>query len=324
LSPNNIIINSNAPPDEPALYLVDFDAFVAPAAGANRDICVAEGGTFGTEGYCPADLGTRAARGDSSVAPYSDRYGRDMLTLELLLMHPLLSPDDPPAKWNPVVLDRLYGAWRAACDPARRQTLAHLDVPAVFSLSEAGRPTSMQVAEGLGIELPESPMLCTDEQLSAAIPGFRSVSAHVRKQRRRRPAPSRVGKQSRQAAPSRVPSLNQWMSSAQVVPRTYRRMRRPTRPSVPRDDLGTIIATVLFMALIWSAIFFIPMSSCEGPRGSSRQRRIEVNVPNGQYSRHLVVRPANDLDLPGISWIGAEVRMVRTRATNDDGWTVAS
>ena len=33
LSPNNIVVDPKAPPGEPALYLIDFDAFVAAAAG---------------------------------------------------------------------------------------------------------------------------------------------------------------------------------------------------------------------------------------------------------------------------------------------------
>ena len=130
LSPNNIVIDLDAPPNEPALYLIDFDAFVAPAAGADQAIDLADGGTYGTEGYCPPDLGSRAGAGDGSVAPYSDRYGRDILMLELLFMDSVLSPDDCASSWNRDRLERQYAAWRASCDPARRQTLAHLEPPA--------------------------------------------------------------------------------------------------------------------------------------------------------------------------------------------------
>ena len=86
LSPNNIVIDRDAPAGEPALYLIDFDAFVAPAAGRSQAVDVAGGGTFGTDGYCPPDLAARAAAGDGAAAPYSDRYGRNMLILELLLI----------------------------------------------------------------------------------------------------------------------------------------------------------------------------------------------------------------------------------------------
>ena len=247
LSPNNIVIDLNAPPNEPALYLIDFDAFVAPAAGSDQAIDVAEGGTFGTEGYCPPDLGSRAGAGDGSAAPYSDRYGRDMLILELLLMDSVLSPDDPPEKWNRDRLQQLSAAWQASCDPARRQTLAHLGIPEVFSLSEQQRPTSMDLAAGLGLELPESPVICTDVQIShspSALPGIRSVSAHVQQWPRRRPAPVRARKQSRQAAPAQSQSLNQWLVSAQVVTRTLRRTRKPGHSSLPKRDLKLLVSVM--------------------------------------------------------------------------------
>ena len=162
LSPNNIVIDPDAPADEPALYLIDFDAFVAPAAGSDRAVAVAEGGTYGSEGYCPTDLSSRAAAGDGSAAPYSDRYGRDMLILELLFMDSVLPAEDPAEKWNRGGLQQSYAAWQASCDPTRRQVLAHLNVPEVFSLSEQQRPTSTQLAAALGLELPEGPVICTD------------------------------------------------------------------------------------------------------------------------------------------------------------------
>ncbi len=56
-------------PDEPALYLIDFDAFVAPAAGPYQALDVAAGGTYGTEGYCPPELAARAARGTARRRP---------------------------------------------------------------------------------------------------------------------------------------------------------------------------------------------------------------------------------------------------------------
>ena len=115
LSPNNIVIDPAAPAGDPALCLIDFDAFVAPAAGPDRAVNLAAGGTYGTEGYCPPDLGARAAAGDGSAAPYSDRYGRDVLILELLLMDPGFSPDDPPAIWDRQRLGRAYAQWRASC-----------------------------------------------------------------------------------------------------------------------------------------------------------------------------------------------------------------
>ena len=69
LSPNNVVIDLNAQHDDPSLYLIDFDAFVAPAAGANRAVTVAKGGTYGTEGYCPPDLAAAASEGDGASRP---------------------------------------------------------------------------------------------------------------------------------------------------------------------------------------------------------------------------------------------------------------
>ena len=155
LSPNNVVIDLDARPDDPALYLIDFDAFFAAAAGANRAVTVAEGGTYGTEGYCPPDLAAAASAGDGSAAPYSDRYGRDMLLLEFLLMGRSLPADDPLAYWNREQLQRQFAAWRARSDPKCVRTLCHLDPVTVFKLHEPERPTSVDLAIGLGLSLPE-------------------------------------------------------------------------------------------------------------------------------------------------------------------------
>lgn len=159
LSPNNIVIDLAAGPDRPALYLIDFDAFVAPAAEGNQAVTVAEGGTFGTAGYCPPDLAAAAAGGDASAAPYSDRYARDMLLLELLIMGCGLSPDDPPQLWNREQLDRRYAAWQARCDPGHLRTLSHLDPATLFTLAEQERPASTELAAGLGLPLPTGRLL---------------------------------------------------------------------------------------------------------------------------------------------------------------------
>jgi hypothetical protein len=154
LSPNNIVINLDARGYEPALYLIDFDAFVAPTMGANKAVAVAEGGTYGTDGYCPPTLAALASAGDGSTAPYSDRYGRDMLLMELLLMDRGLSPDDPPSGWDCDQLQRRCAAWRARCDLASLRTLSHFDPATVFALAEQDRPASTQLATGLGLSLP--------------------------------------------------------------------------------------------------------------------------------------------------------------------------
>jgi serine/threonine protein kinase len=156
LSPNNIVINIDARLDQPALYLIDFDAFVASAAEGNEAVTAAEGGTYGTEGYCPPQLAAAAGNGEGSVAPYSDRYGRDMLLLELLIMDCGLSPDDPPSQLSPDQLQRRYVAWRARGDC---RALSHLEPATVFALAEQDRPASVELAAGLGISLPAKPLL---------------------------------------------------------------------------------------------------------------------------------------------------------------------
>ena len=155
---NNIVIDLEAGPDRPALYLIDFDAFVAPAAGGNAAVTVAEGGTFGTEGYCPPDLPAAAAGGDGSAAPYSDRYARDMLLVELLLIESGLSPDNPPSVWSHETLQR-RGGWLARGDPGCLQTLSHLDPATVFTLAEKDRPPSAELAARLGLSLPPGRLL---------------------------------------------------------------------------------------------------------------------------------------------------------------------
>ena len=219
LSPNNLIVDPAAPPDEPALYLIDFDAFVAAAAGPDQSIDVASGGTYGTEGYCPPDLGARAAAGDESAAPYSDRYGRDMLDVGVAAdgARPLAGRStggvEIASGWStpmPRGGRRAIRPGASAGPPGR--------APGLFA-ARAQRPTSMQLAAALGLTLPESPVICAElpaPRTPSAIPGIRSISAHVQQRGGRpaaRAAPSRAAPQSRQAAPSRTQPLSQWLVS---------------------------------------------------------------------------------------------------------------
>jgi hypothetical protein len=159
LSPNNVIVDLAALPDDPMLYVIDYDAFVAPAAGALQAITVAEGGTWGTDGYCPPDLAAKVAAGDLSVAPYSDRCGRDMLLLEFLLMGLGLPADDAVGRWDHDQLQRQFAAWRGRSDPLSVKALEHLDPAVIFTLKEEDRPSSVDVAVGLGLALPERRVL---------------------------------------------------------------------------------------------------------------------------------------------------------------------
>ena len=259
LSPNNIVIDPAAPAGDPALCLIDFDAFVAPAAGPDRAVDLAAGGTYGTEGYCPPDLGARAAAGDGSgralFRPLRARRADPGIAADGSRLLAGRSAGD----LEPRTARSAYAQWRASCGkggqspfartaPAKGDCppfpLAHLDLPEVFSLSEAQRPSSMRLAAGLGLELPEAPVICTDLPVPRSpsdIPGIRSVSAQVQQRRRRRtralPRP-----QGRQAAPSKTQPLSHWLASAQVVPRKLRRVRQ--RAAAPKDDPGSVIIVI--------------------------------------------------------------------------------
>ncbi len=100
LSPNNIVIDLESPARSPGLYLIDFDAFVAPAAEGNESVTVAEGGTYGTEGYCPPGSGSRGGcRGRWFRGRLFGSLWADMLLVELLFMDCGLAADDPPSIW---------------------------------------------------------------------------------------------------------------------------------------------------------------------------------------------------------------------------------
>ncbi len=244
LSPNNVVIDLGAPPHEPALYLIDFDAFVAAAAEANQVVTVAEGGTYGTEGYCPPDLAAAASAGDGSAAPYSDRYGRDMLLVEFLLMGSGLPADDPLVYWNREQLQRQFTAWRARTDPKCVQALGHLDPATVFTLDESERPSSVALAVGLGMSLPERRVLRRVTELTRPTPavlGFRPTIVGPGRGSRTSPgAAQRPGQRLRRSA---------------IVTVSWPGKRRSKKKrKVGDDDLETLIA--LFVGAVLTVLFF--------------------------------------------------------------------
>ncbi len=247
LSPNNVVINVNPWPNGPVLYMIDFDAFYARAARGMEAVTVAEGGTYGTHGYCPPHLGAAASAGDGTVAPCSDRYGRDMLLLEFLLMGKGLPPDDPPVEWDRQRLQGQFAAWRARIEPQCVAALRHLDPAAVFHLSEADRPSSVDLSLGLGLSLPQRRTLQRVTQLSRPIPALLGQSPLDGE-----PNPFGPGATGFQA--SGRPSIR-----AKRAMQWYFRSRNPRQrqSKVGDDDLGTFIAlacafllAILFALLI--------------------------------------------------------------------------
>ena len=106
LSPGNIIIDPDAGPEAPALYLIDFDAFVYEfPSGETSCIRMDEGGTYGTPGYCPPELELKDAQ-DPTKHPFSDRFGRDMLIIELLAFGAMMDHEQAPREWDQVRLQR--------------------------------------------------------------------------------------------------------------------------------------------------------------------------------------------------------------------------
>lgn len=148
LSPNNLRVDLSAGMQDPAAYLFDFDAFVAPAAGELGTLTTEDGGVFGTEGYCPPDLHEGTEQAEADIAPYSDRYGRDMLVLELLCYDRSLPFDLPPSYWpREVLLERLQ---RIGADRA----VPYLTRQDLFSIPESERPSAAKLAQQFGMNVP--------------------------------------------------------------------------------------------------------------------------------------------------------------------------
>jgi hypothetical protein len=159
-----------------------------------------------------------------------------MLLLEFLLMGRSLPADDPLARWDREQLQRQFAAWRARSDPNCVRTLRHLDPAIVFELSEPERPTSVDLAIGLGLSLPERRVLRRVTELS-------------------RPTPAMLGCRpttAERAEAGRKPKAADQRSQRPVaaVRPFYRRWYR-VRPvwKMGDDDLGTFLALVIGIAL---------------------------------------------------------------------------
>lgn len=148
LSPKNVIVNLDARPDEPALYLIDFDGFKAEHAERLCQLSMGEGGTFGTRGYCPPELVQQAEQDELSTAPYSDRYGRDILLIELLCFDAECDYGDPASEWSWEKIQH------ALSQSETGEQLRHLTGQDIFELPEDRRPSSYDLARSLRMTTP--------------------------------------------------------------------------------------------------------------------------------------------------------------------------
>jgi ankyrin repeat protein len=151
LSPQNIVIDLHSPINRPMLRLIDFDGFASNNIGPDLTLTVGEGGTYGTDGYCPPDLTARAQRGDTSIVPYSDRHARDMLMLEILCAGANVPTEQPPRDWERGLLEQLIETTAAQLPPTEGQILAQLSPAMVFKVIEENRTPSTTLAQSLGM-----------------------------------------------------------------------------------------------------------------------------------------------------------------------------
>ncbi|MEM9353655.1 MAG: hypothetical protein AAGA92_11635 [Planctomycetota bacterium] len=157
LSDGNLVVDFR----QGTCRLVDFDAFVCNGDPSllHPWLSVGDGGVKGTPGYMPPDL---EAQADPEASPYSDRHARDMLLIELLSFGKGDHHDRSPTHWgNQAVL-------RAALEPfAQGLRLEHLLREDLFTLPETQRPSSRELAEGLGwrppVERDDAPRTLLEE-----------------------------------------------------------------------------------------------------------------------------------------------------------------
>ena len=148
VSPNNIMVTCSRNSGSPSLQLIDFDGFVAIDAGDLGCLLESEGGTIGTEGYCPPEFDAMRQRGVSCVGHKSDRYARDLLILEMLLYDGSWAYDEPVSRWDRD--DILARVRRSSLSPGLR----HLGRADVFEWKQPTRPQSTELAKNLGLALP--------------------------------------------------------------------------------------------------------------------------------------------------------------------------
>lgn len=126
--------------------LIDFDCFVFESSTLTRPkLTIRDGGSKGTPGYIPDWLSE-----DSSVdlSPLGDRFARDMMLVEILGFREGDPIDLSPLYWTEQeeLLDDIKR-------PATRLELAHVQEMKVFQSSESERPSSLELAVKLGLQI---------------------------------------------------------------------------------------------------------------------------------------------------------------------------
>jgi len=140
LSDGNIVVD----PKRGDCRLVDVDAFVYEGDSRLKhpQLSLSAGGVKGTPSYMPPDL---EATESLTELPYSDRHARDMLLIELLCFTPGDPVETSPKNW---------GEWETLRETLRPVAsslgLGHLLQENLFNMGENERPTSRQLAMGLG------------------------------------------------------------------------------------------------------------------------------------------------------------------------------
>lgn len=124
--------------------LIDFDCFVFESPTLKQTkLLIRNGGSKGTPGYIPEWL---CEESSTDLAPLGDRFGRDMLLIEILGFR----------EGDPIDLSPLY--WTEQEDLlddikrlSERLKLTHFQDMTVFVASESERPSSFELADKLGL-----------------------------------------------------------------------------------------------------------------------------------------------------------------------------
>ena len=140
LSDGNIMIDL----DKGKVALIDFDCFVFESPTLSKSaLSFGEGGSVGTHGYYPESVEEPIPL---DAIPLGDRFGRDMLLLELLGFGRKDSIEASPLFWEDT--DGLFETIKTS---ATLLKLYHLLEQGVFDAPNSKRPSSLELATRLNL-----------------------------------------------------------------------------------------------------------------------------------------------------------------------------